>query len=108
MIYPIYNKTSLYHALRDGNSEIMEFSEFITNAIEEQIASHTAESGILAKVKSEGTEGLSPAQGKVLSNLIKPYTEKRCKICSSKIPMNEVFIDYSGYCSAHAKYMEID
>lgn len=108
MNFPVYNASDLHNAMQDGNHELLEFTEFLSQLSEQEILDNTTEKGILAFVQSKGTEELSTNQAKVLDIILARYDNQECKLCGEKIPLNEVlFLDENdGFCSYHKHMMD--
>ncbi len=107
MKYPLYNSHDLSRSSKDGNYQFDVFSEFINQLLVGEYLEHETEAGIAKYIQVNGTEGLSPDQGKVLNQIISRY-EKRCKICDTLIDLNQVLDneDNNGLCDPHARLAE--
>jgi acid phosphatase family membrane protein YuiD len=103
MNFPIYDEADAKFAAHDGNVSIIEFSEFISQLIEQDEFENSTEKGIITLVDSRGTEVLTTKQAKVLEIVISRYEGEECKLCGEPIPLNEVLYHElnDGYCSYH-------
>lgn len=103
MNYPIYNKTDLKMAPKDGAYEYIEFHDFISDLVNMELLEHSAEIGIAKYILDNGTKNLSDKQSVILQKILKRYTDLDCSRCGLKIPLSEVISsldngDLCGYC----------
>lgn len=106
---PIYNENDLKSAVQDGALNFLEFADFLSQLVENEILENPTEKGVVTLANSKGTEVLSPKQLNVLSIIASKYNNEECKLCGERIPLNEVFHfydDYDGYCSYHKHVMD--
>ena len=110
MEIPEYNTNSLKMAEADGEFHHTDFAEFISQLIDRDMIDDSAERGILAFVKDNGTDKLSDKQKFRLEKIVQRYADVRCKICGEEIPINEVIDidDNDGLCSYHKHQMDKD
>jgi hypothetical protein len=108
MKYPVYDESDLKKDEEDGNYIVSEFTEFISQLIDNKILDNEVEKGIIALVDAKGTSGLSEKQGSVLDTIISRYDGFECKICGEKIPLNEAldFEESDGLCNYHQSQLD--
>ena len=110
MKYTIYDNKDLELAVQDGNYPASEFSNFVSQLIEQERWENDIEKGIIAIVNSKGTRTLSDKQSKVLEIIVSRFDSEECRICGVKIPLSEVFDldDNDGLCSYHKHQFDKD
>lgn len=110
MEIPEYNINDLKMAERDGEFIYVEFDDFVNGLIDRDMIDDTAEKGILAFVKENGTAKLSPKQKYRLEKIVEEYGTESCTICSEEIPFNEVldFDENDRLCGYHKHQMDKD
>ncbi|GEM_PF-2976189 len=102
MNYPIYNKSDLHFAERDGNQEVIEFADFISQLINADVVDHPVEEGIISLVNDVGTQKLTLKQSKVLEKIVYRYSNTVCRICGENISLSDaLFLDGKGLCIYH-------
>ena len=107
MNYPIYEIKDLEWAEKDGAYDILEFSSFIHELINNEILEHSAEIGVANYIDKNGTNLLSDPQIKVLKIILNKYANENCNRCGTNIPLSEIIesLDNGGYCNSCAYNM---
>ena len=91
MICPLYSNDDLFLAEMDGDEQILNFSQFISDLNFSGLLTHKTAIGVVAYVDENGTKRLSPKQMKVLSMTLKEFSKKTCARCQSEIGLDELF-----------------
>lgn len=96
---PIYGKTDIKTAEKDGNFGVTVFADFISQLLQQEDELSLKEKRFIAPIDEEGTELLNDNQMGILKKIVSRY-DKKCVACNEKIPLNEVF-HLGKYCNNH-------
>lgn len=98
-IIPLYQTHYAMFSGKDGNHIVEIFADFISQLLEQDDKLSTKEKRLVEEIEKNGTELLNENQMDLLTIIVKRY-EKKCGVCNSEIPLNEVF-HLGKYCSNH-------
>jgi len=110
MKYPVYGKDELIDAIKEGYYSIVEFTSFLKQLEERNLVTNSTEQGIIAYIKTNGTNKLSTKQVNVLELIISRYSNKECRLCGEEISLIDSldFTENNGFCVVHRTILDQD